>query len=283
MRRLSARQLTASARALSSLNLSQEKGLLREALFFGTMAGDYDRTGHREAQGGHRPRAAPIDRRAGHGPLGRYLRRGAGRSDRLADDAGLPDPRPLRAGGRQQRLRDRGRDLGRGRLRRPQPGREIRPPAAAWPQRAARGRPRPGQERDLRRLRQGRSRQVDDDREPGGRTPGDGPGDGRAGLRRLRLLDPEDARRRPAAARGQRPAKDHPAALGDRRQGDVDRLLRRGELGGRLARSDAAQGDPAVPRRRRLGRARLPAARSAAGNGRRLDDSRPARCPRRRS
>ena len=50
----------------------------------------------------------------------------------------------------------------------------------------------------------------------------------------------------------------------ERRQGDVDRLLRRGERGRRLARPDAAQGDPAVPRGRRLGRAGVPAARPAA-------------------
>ena len=36
-------------------------------------------------------------------------------------------------------------------------------------------------------------------------------------------------------------------------EGDVDRLLRRGERGRRLARPDAPQGDPAVPRGRRLG------------------------------
>ena len=35
--------------------------------------------------------------------------------------------------------------------------------------------------------------------------------------------------------------------------GDVDRLLRRGERRRRLARADAPQGDPAVPRGRRLG------------------------------
>ena len=46
--------------------------------------------------------------------------------------------------------------------------------------------------------------------------------------------------------------------------GDVDRLLRRGERRRRLARPDAPQGDPAVPRGRRLGRAGLPAARPAA-------------------
>ncbi len=58
-----------------------------------------------------------------------------------------------------------------------------------------------------------------------------------------------------------------------RRQGDVDRLLRRGERRRGLARPDAPQGDPAVPRGRGLGRPRLPAARPAAGHGRRLDDA----------
>ena len=67
-----------------------------------------------------------------------------------------------------------------------------------------------------------------------------------------------------------------PAAGGARREGHVDRLLRRGGRGGRLARPDAAQGAHAVPRGRRVGRARLPARRPAAGHRRRLDDARPA-------
>ena len=72
-------------------------------------------------------------------------------------------------------------------------------------------------------------------------------------------------------ARAQDPADGQPG----RHQGDVDRLLPRVERRRRLARPDASQGDPAVPRGRRLGGARLPAARSAAGNRRRLDDPRP--------
>ncbi len=67
-----------------------------------------------------------------------------------------------------------------------------------------------------------------------------------------------------------------PLRRGGRGQGDVDRLLRRGERRGGLARADAAQGDPAVPRGRRLGRAGVPAARPAAGDRRRLDDAGPA-------
>ncbi len=62
-------------------------------------------------------------------------------------------------------------------------------------------------------------------------------------------------------------------------QGDVDRLLPRGQRGRRVARSDAPQGDPAVPRGRRLGRARLPAAGPSARHRRRLDDPGPAPAP----
>ena len=49
-----------------------------------------------------------------------------------------------------------------------------------------------------------------------------------------------------------------------RHQRDVDRVLRRAGRRRRVARSDAPQGAPAVPRGRRLGRARLPADRPAA-------------------
>ena len=73
-----------------------------------------------------------------------------------------------------------------------------------------------------------------------------------------------------------RAAQDPADRGGRRRQGDVDRLLRRGRRGRRLARADAPQGDPAVPRGRRLGRARLPADRSSARHRRRLDDARAA-------
>ena len=47
-------------------------------------------------------------------------------------------------------------------------------------------------------------------------------------------------------------AQDHPAR-GARHQGHVDRLLRAGELGRRLARADAPQGAHPVPRGRRRG------------------------------
>ena len=142
-----------------------------------------------------------------------------------------------------------------------------------------RGRAGPGQERHLRRLRQGRRRQVDDDRQP------------RRRARRRRAAQPARSTAdvygysipRMLGVKG-RPevnerAKDHPDGRARRHQGDVDRLLRRGERGRRLARADAPQGDPAVPRGRRLGRARLPAARPAARHGRRLDDAGAAPSP----
>ena len=44
-----------------------------------------------------------------------------------------------------------------------------------------------------------------------------------------------------------------PMEAARRREGHVDRLLRGGGRGGRVARADAPQGDPAVPRGRRLG------------------------------
>ena len=62
-----------------------------------------------------------------------------------------------------------------------------------------------------------------------------------------------------------------PAARGARGEGHLDGVLRPGGDAGDLARADAAQGRPAVPRRRVLGRAGLPAVRPAAGDGRRLD------------
>ena len=64
-----------------------------------------------------------------------------------------------------------------------------------------------------------------------------------------------------------------------RGQGDVDRLLRRGERRRGLAGADAPQGDPAVPRGRRLGRAGLPAARPPARHRRRVDDAGAAPAP----
>ena len=53
-------------------------------------------------------------------------------------------------------------------------------------------------------------------------------------------------------------------------------LPERARPGDHLARPDAPQGDPPVPRGRGLGRARLPLDRSPAGHRRRFDDARPA-------
>ncbi len=140
------------------------------------------------------------------------------------------------------------------------------------------GRARAGRERALHRLGQGRRRQVDADRQPRGGARGRGQARGRARRRRVGLLDPAHVRARRDAPAGLGRAQD-PAAGGARREGDVDRLLRRGGRRGRVARADAAQGADAVPAGRRLGRARLPADRPAAGHRRRLDDARAAAAP----
>ena len=129
---------------------------------------------------------------------------------------------------------------------------------------------------------QGRRRQVDGDREPRRGAGARGPLGGRARRRRVGLQHAAHARRAGQAAR-LRGAQDPAARFRRRREGDVDRLLRRGGRGRRVARADAAQGDPAVPRGRRLGRARLPAGRPAARDRRRLDDARPAAAPGARS
>ena len=78
-------------------------------------------------------------------------------------------------------------------------------------------------------------------------------GDPRRG--RLRLLDPAHARHQPAADRGGQ--DDRPAGPGRRRpEGDVDRVLPRGQRAGHVARPDAPPRARAVPLGRPLGRAR---------------------------
>ena len=172
----------------------------------------HQRSDNREAARRHRPRAAALDRRAGHGPLDRGQGGRPGRGRRLADHRRLPDPLPLRTGRRPAGLPAGRRDRGRGRLRRPLRRGERQPPADARPQQAAAGRAGQGQERDLRLLRQGRGRQVDDDRQPGRGADRRRPLRRRARLRRLRLLDPAHARRQPQTG-GQRRAQDPAAGL----------------------------------------------------------------------
>jgi ATP-binding protein involved in chromosome partitioning len=96
--------------------------------------------------------------------------------------------------------------------------------------------------------------------------------------RRVGLLDPEDARRRPPA-HGHR--LDARAAGGPRGAVHLDGLLRRGGPARHLAWPDAAQGARAVPHRRLLGRPRLPRHRPPAGHRRHLAVARPVPAPRR--
>ena len=211
------------------------------------------------------PELRRDDRRARHGPLDRQSRRRRRRRHRLADDARLPDPQPLPDRRRKAVPGARRRDaastspstssptrekaglqqkLGRGGAAR----------RARWPQVA---------NVDLRRLGQGRRRQVDDHRQPRRRAGRRRQAGRRPRRRRLGLLDPAHVRRR-RRARPSRPSARSCRWRRRRREGHVDRLLRRGGRRGRLARADAPQGAHAVPRGRRLGRAGLPARRPAA-------------------
>ena len=86
---------------------------------------------------------------------------------------------------------------------------------------------------------------------------------------------PADARRR-GPAQGQRQQQDR-AARALRRQDDLDPVLRPRGPADRLARPARRWRHPAVPARRRVGRARLPRHRPAAGHERRPADPRPGR------
>ena len=91
---------------------------------------------------------------------------------------------------------------------------------------------------------------------------------------------PDDARPR-GPAEGERRQQD-PAARAARREGHLDPVLRAGGPADRLARPARRRRDPAVPARRRLGRARLPRHRPAARHVRRAADPRPGRADLRR-
>ena len=119
--------------------------------------------------GGDRPGASEVDRRAGDGPLDRDRRAGPGRRHGLADHARVPDPLPLPAGCGRAGRPARGGLGGGGRLRRALKRGEGPASAVAGPPAPPRGRAGPGEEHRLRRLRQGRRRQVDHDRQPGRR------------------------------------------------------------------------------------------------------------------
>ena len=91
---------------------------------------------------------------------------------------------------------------------------------------------------------------------------------------------PHDARRR-GPAQGQREQQDR-AARAPRGQDDLDPVLRPGGPAHRVARPARRRRHPAVPARRRVGRARLPRHRPAAGHVRRPADPRPGRADQRR-
>ncbi len=126
------------------------------------------------------------------------------------------------------------------------------------------------------RLGQGRRGQVVAHHQPLHRPGPAGPQGRRRRRRRVGLLDPPDAGRRP------RPGGDRPdagAARVLRRALHLHGLLRRGGPAGHLAGADAAQGARAVPHRRLLGRPRLPAGRPAPGHRRHRPLARPVPAP----
>ena len=91
---------------------------------------------------------------------------------------------------------------------------------------------------------------------------------------------PADDRHR-GPAQGQRQQQDH-AARALRRQDDLDPVLRPRGPAHRVARTARRRRHPAVPARRRVGRARLPRHRPAARHVRRPADARPGRPDQRR-
>ena len=171
----------------------------------------HERTDPRGAEGRHRSRAAALHRRARDGAVHRHQGRRDRRRDRFADDPRLPDQEPFPDRCRGGGLRRRRREPRQRRLRRPHRPGEGRPAAEARTQRAPRGGARAGVEHHLRRLRQGRRRQVVADRQPRRRAArrrqvGRRPRRGRVGL-----LDPPHAR-----PRGRAPARVRPTARSSR-------------------------------------------------------------------
>ena len=126
----------------------------------------FQRPGNRLPPLRDRPRATARHRRARDGSLGRGPRERRGRRDGLADDSRLPDPQPLPDGRRPGGARARRRDRRQRQLRRPLRQREGVARPQARPRLAARGSAGAGGQRDLRRLGQGRRRQVERDRQP---------------------------------------------------------------------------------------------------------------------
>ena len=139
----------------------------------------------------------------------------------------------------------------------------------ATPRAAPSRSPIPGRARGAPdRVGQGRRRQVVGDDEPRRRARAAGHAVGIIdadvwgfSIPRMLGVDRPPGRARP----------DAPATRGTGRALHLDRLLRRRGPAGHLAGPDAAQGARAVPHRRVLGRARLPARRPAARHRRRLD------------
>ena len=132
----------------------------------------------------------------------------------------------------------------------------------SWPRRQDAG--------HRRLVGQGWRRQVDGHRQPRHCAGAGRLRRGAARRRRLRLLGPEDARDRPRPGRARRHRHPHVRPRGPV---PVHGLFRPRRPARHLARAHAAQGHPAVPHRRLLGRTRLRPRRHAPRNGRRGADA----------
>ena len=174
-----------------------------------------------------------------------------------AHDAGVPRQGGVRARGARA-------GVGAGRCRRGRghhDGEHARPPRRTAGRRAA-GRP----QRDRGRLRQGRRGQEHGRHQPRARARRDGCAGRTDGRGRVRPVAPApDGRAR--SSRGGRAS--HPPQRSLRPEAHVHGLLPDRRLARHLARPDGARADRSVPARRRLGRARLPGDRPAAGDRRR--------------
>ena len=194
--------------------------------------------------------------------VARARRRRRGDGGHHGDGRGDPGPPAHAAPRRRRRRRHHARRRRRPRAR-PRVGGRPRP--RGGPAQQVHGAPfEDADPRDL--VGQGRGGQV-----LGHGEPGRGPHPGRLrrghpGRRRLRVLRAEDAGHHHRPADHRRPGG---PADGQRGPLPVDGLLRGRRHAGHLAGPDAAQGARAVPGRRLLGRARLPADRHAPGHGRR--------------
>ena len=204
---------------------------------------DADRPGTRAREGPGHP---------GHGQERRHRRLGH-RDDHRADDARLP-----------AQGRDRAHDARRARRRSARPGSTS--PGARWSAARSRARPSSWSRASRTSSRSRRARAASARARSASTWPSPSPSRAPSvGLLDADITGPNIplmlGPRGPAE--GERQQQD-PAARAPRREGHLDPVLRARGPADRLARPARRRRDPAVPARRRVGRARLPRHRPAA-------------------